>query len=356
MKNATTKGTSAKDRLENLKSTTAQALFERDFKPRQIIIEPWLRTEETAVIWADTGVGKTMLCLSVALAVAGGGSVADWTTSEPRKVLYIDGEMHLQDMKERLEILFDSPNILQREKQKKDALANLEILARQDQTIGAPFFDLTSKESQKVLINRVVRDKVELLILDNFTTLSEGLDDENDSTSFKQVQDFFLQLKRAGIATVLVHHSNKQGKAMRGSTALAATFEAIIGLEKPRISSPGQAKFVAKFNKFRGKGDERLADRTWSLGDDGWLVSEANPEDPSDDPTLAALKSLQFTSRAQIAEELGVNKSTVTRRIQQWEKLGILKEGEADELFSKASELETEWQRSDLYGDEDEAF
>lgn len=325
--------------LKKLKSTSAQALMDREFKPRHTVIAPWLRTEETAVIWAASGVGKTMLCLSIALAVAGGGTLADWEAPTPRKILYVDGEMHLQDIKDRLDLLLNKGRILTTKKEKTIALQNLEILARQDQDIGTSFFDLTTDEAQTALIERVMRDKVELLILDNFTTLTDDLDDENDSTCFKKVQDFFLQLKRAGVATILVHHSNKSGKAMRGSTALETTFEVILGLEKPQISSPGQAKFVAKFSKFRGKGDERLADRTWNLADEGWEISEAAPDDPSEDPIFLALKSLQFTNQSQIAKALGTSKSTVSRRLNSFEAHGLLKPDEATELFAKARDL-----------------
>ena len=134
----------------------------------------------------------------------------------PRYVLYIDGEMHIQDIRERLELLSDPKLGILNASKRLTALANLQILARQDQEIDAPFYDLTDPETHKALIDRVKKEGVELVILDNFTTLSDGLDDENAATSFKKVQGFFLQLKRLGVATVLVHHSTKNGTAMRG--------------------------------------------------------------------------------------------------------------------------------------------
>lgn len=45
-----------------------------------------------------------------------------------------------------------------------------------------------------------------------------------------------LKLKQAGIAAILVHHSNKSEDNYRGSTAIAATFEVISGLEGGRPS------------------------------------------------------------------------------------------------------------------------
>ena len=57
---------------------------------------------ETAIIWAASGVGKTMLGLSLAMALAGGGTVGEWTASRALNVLYVDGEMHEQDIQDRL--------------------------------------------------------------------------------------------------------------------------------------------------------------------------------------------------------------------------------------------------------------
>ncbi|WP_322894595.1 MULTISPECIES: AAA family ATPase [unclassified Yoonia] len=325
--------------LSTLRSSSAEELLARSFRERQPIIQPWLRTEESAVIWAASGVGKTMLCLSVALAVAGGGAVGDWDAPEPRKVLYIDGEMNIQDIKERIEILCATGGILTTKRKRTVALKNLTILARQDQNVGQPFYDLTDPDAQNEILRRVRVGKFELLILDNFTTLTDGLEDENASVAFKQVQDFFLNLKRMGIATILVHHSNKNGGAMRGSTALETTFEVIIGLKKPSISRPGQSSFIADFGKYRSKGDNRLAPRTWKLEEDGWNVNEELPENAEDDPYIKALKSGNYISAAEIGRALGVDRSTVKRRLDRYIAAGDLKATDPQTYYSRAKAM-----------------
>ena len=68
------------------------------------------------------------------------------------------------------------------------------------------------------------------MILDNFSTLGE-VEDENAASSFNAIQQFLLQLKVQGVATMLVHHAGKSGD-FRGSSKLAATFETIIKLER----------------------------------------------------------------------------------------------------------------------------
>jgi len=328
------------NRLQNIKKRTAKELLEAQFSPREMVVEPWLRTEETAVIWAASGVGKTMLSLSLALAVAGGGKVASWDCPKARKVIYVDGEMNEQDIRDRIVHLLHSGAVALSEP--GVALDNLTIIARQGQKVGMPFYDITDKEGQDELLRIANRPGVGLLILDNFTTLTETLDDENDATQFKKVQDFFLQLKRVGVATILVHHSNKSGKQMRGSTALETTFEVVLGLKAPKIGQNGRASFVTEFTKFRGKGDGRLDPKHWTLGDRGWEVSDADPEDLDADPVLLALRSLNYVNQAEIAEKLGLNPSTVSRRIRKMEAIGVLKQGEAKKMFGHAEDLRSE--------------
>jgi hypothetical protein len=322
--------------MSKLRACTARELLNRNFPPRGVVLDPWLRTEETAVIWSASGVGKTWLSLGIALAVAGGGNVGDWTASAPRRVLYIDGEMHLGDVQERVRTLLDCGGVVVPDREV--ALGNLTIVARQGQEVGQEFFDLMNPEHQKALMGRV-RGQAEVLVLDNLSTLSDGLEDENDAGQFKKLQGFLLDMKRAGIVAILVHHANKGGRQMRGSTALETTFEVILGLTKAPLSRPGQASFKTEFGKFRAEGDHRLAARTWTLGEGGWIITDAEPEVGQEDPVVLALRSLDFTTMQEVGDKLGITKSAVSRRLKKARELGDLKDNEAEELFRKARNL-----------------
>ncbi|GGL71070.1 AAA family ATPase [Wenxinia marina] len=328
-----------KQNPKSLRSVTAEDLLNRTFRPRFDVLSPWLRSEESAVLWAASGVGKTMLSLSIALAVAGGGRVGPWNAPKPLKVLYVDGEMNLQDVRDRVELLVGTDGILGTPEEQSQALSNLTITARQDQTVGKAFYDLTNLDSQNCLLDRVRRGKINLLVLDNLTTLTDDLEDENASVAFKKVQDFFLNLKRLGVATILVHHSNKGGKQMRGSSALETTFEVIIGLKKPSIARPGQASFVLEFGKYRAQGDHSLDTQTWTLDGGRWVTSAHLPDDPAENPFFKALKSGRYVSHAEIGRALGVNRSTALRRVNAICAMGHLSRAEVNELFRRAKDL-----------------
>jgi putative DNA primase/helicase len=66
------------------------------------MLTPWLREKGTAMIYSPRGVGKTLLNLSAGYAIASGGTFLDWSAPEPRRVLYVDGEMTAVEMQHRL--------------------------------------------------------------------------------------------------------------------------------------------------------------------------------------------------------------------------------------------------------------
>ena len=57
------------------------------------------------MLYAPRGVGKSWLSLSIGLAVAGGASLLRWSAPRQRNVLYIDGEMPLVSLQERLKAI-----------------------------------------------------------------------------------------------------------------------------------------------------------------------------------------------------------------------------------------------------------
>jgi RecA-family ATPase len=57
---------------------TAGQLLAARFKARQYLLAPWLREQENCMVYAATGVGKSLFAMSAALAVAGGGEFLGW--------------------------------------------------------------------------------------------------------------------------------------------------------------------------------------------------------------------------------------------------------------------------------------
>ena len=249
-----------------LKMPTLDQLLAARFKQRQYLLNPWLREQENCMVYAATGVGKSLFALSAALAVAGGGEFLGWQpdtkpNGEGWRVLYIDGEMHTADIQERVcQLRGGMPKL-----DKAVLDKNLNFLARQHQDAGVQFPSITDQAGQAFVLGQVNTRKVDLVVLDNFSTLGE-VEDENAASSFNAIQQFLLQLKVQEVATMLVHHTGKAEDNFRGSSKLAATFETIIQLERPQVehrksgggwqtrpvqAEHGEAKFRVRWDKVR---------------------------------------------------------------------------------------------------------
>ena len=82
-----------------------------------------------------------------------------------------------------------------------------------------------------------------------------------------------------------------------------------------------------------------MANREWKLTDDGWVISDEQPDNPKDDATYAALTSLRFISYAEIGRELGLDRSTIKRRLDKLVAMRVLKDQEVNDCFDRAREL-----------------
>lgn len=295
-----------------LRTTTLRALLAKSFPKRDYLIEPVMKEGESMMLWAAPGVGKTMLALSLAVAVAGGGEVLGLKGAGGRKVLIIDGEMNEADLQERFRVLI--PAVVG---SNADAVAdNVAIIARQAQALGTAFPDLADEAGQQDVLGRALRGGFDLVILDNFSTLAT-LEDENSSSAMDPVLRFLMQMKQAGVACILIHHSSKAGDKYRGSSKIETTFEAILGLRKPdTLDDNHRASFEMEWTKFRNiRNSATKGKRAWLTEDEGGALVWAHEMSESEEVTrlLATLKTGQHTTQKGLALALGISEPTLTR-------------------------------------------
>ena len=266
---------------------------------------------------------------------AGCGSVAGWNAATPRKGLLVDGEMHIEDLRERLAMLAGAVEGL-------DVAAagqNLVILSRQDQDSEARFPDLAetmtphpgTKSGQDVIMAKVRETGAELVILDNFSTLAE-VADENDASAMSPILSFLMRLKQADVACILVHHAGKAGNDYRGSSKLATTFEVIIGLVRPdgQAVTDG-AVFELLWRKYRGRPTAVTRDAEMRLGADAEGVTGWSTKPTAGAEMLAvvdAVRSGQFSTQQRVATELGLSAVQVGRLKVRAVSQGLISEAE----------------------------
>lgn len=211
---------------------------------------PWLPDKGLVMIFAPRGIGKTLLGLSCAYAIAAGTKLLDWQAARPRRVFYIDGEMPARTMQERLRAV---------EKGLCVALPDpdyLKLLSADITKNGLP--DLCTEDGQAELDDAIGAD-TEVIFVDNLSTLARSAR-ENEGDDWVPMQGWVLAHRRDGRSVVMIHHAGKAG-AQRGTSRREDVLDTVISLKRPDGYSPAEgARFVVEFEKARGIfGDDALA-------------------------------------------------------------------------------------------------
>ena len=76
-----------------------------DLPPRDYLIGEVMCTTSRFILFGETGVGKTLLAACAAGAIAAGAPFLGWEGRRPSRVMYLDGEMPAETLKERVELV-----------------------------------------------------------------------------------------------------------------------------------------------------------------------------------------------------------------------------------------------------------
>lgn len=284
------------------------------FPPRESILSPWLFTQGLSMIYAPRGIGKTHVSLNIAYAVASGGEFLGWKAERPQGVLFVDGEMPASLLQERLITIMLSNT--------KQPRAPLKIVTPDLQSTGIP--DLATPQGQDA-INKHITDDIKVIIVDNLSTCIHS-GKENEGESWLPVQQWALKLRSMGKTVIFIHHSGKGGN-QRGTSRREDTLDTVIALKPPFDYSPEHgACFELHYEKSRGLYGDDVAPFKAQLitMDDGTQVWEKQALEESNQE-----KILQMTkdgmSQTDISNELGVNRSTVSRAVSKLKAEGRLK-------------------------------
>jgi len=213
-----------------------------DIPPREMLLAPILPERSLATLYAPRGLGKSWLALSIGLATATGASLLRWSAPRPRKVLYVDGEMPLVSLQERLKAISAGFG--------HDILNDAFRILAADQVEGG--INLSSGDGQRSL-DPLLMD-LDLLILDNLSTLASTTA-ESASDAWVPIQNWLLKLRRRGVSVLLVHHAGTNGR-QRGTSRREDALDTVIALRRPEDYSPEQgARFEIHFEKLRNRVD-----------------------------------------------------------------------------------------------------
>jgi putative DNA primase/helicase len=204
-----------------------QEFLSLDVKPRAQLLAPILPEKGLAMLYAPRGMGKTFLGLAIAYAVASGTALMRWTAPAARKVLYIDGEMPLATLQQRLANIATGATDIE-----QLAGRNLLILAADYFDEGLP--NLATPAGQAAI--EPLLEGVALIVIDNISTLA-SVGHDNDAESWTPVQEWLLKLRRTGYSVLLIHHAGKGGQ-QRGTSRREDVLDTVIALRHPSDYDP----------------------------------------------------------------------------------------------------------------------
>lgn len=306
------------------------------------ILGSWLTERMACFVHAPSGIGKSWFSLACAVAVAGGGTFAGWKAPKPLKVLVIDGEMSLHDIRENMKFLADTMGC------DSDLLSeNLIVLSKAHVYSGGDFIQMNDPASHVYLEGLVRSKNIGMVVFDNIRTLTSNLN-ENDATSWQPINDLVTTLKR--FATVMViHHDRKNSKGSTegwsGNTNAITVFEARISLQDTKPETIGAdfegvgACFTVKFGKYRGLRSNDILNKVFGLHPkDGWLFKEDEQE--LMEKMIGHLQSGSFKTQKDICDKMSISQSKGTRLKQKIIAAGKVTGEQFEEYLNVAELLE----------------
>jgi hypothetical protein len=291
------RATGIRSRLAALDLVRFQALEVPEIEK---VISPWLPTKGLAMIFAWRGIGKTLLALSCAYAIATGIPLLKWQALKKR-ILYVDSEMPVRLMQQRLATLEAAHDT--------HPGNHFRMLLGDATPDGLP--DLATPGGLAQL-DGVIGD-AEVIFLDNLSTLCRSAR-ENERDDWVAFNEWLLKQRRNGRTVVTVHHAGKGGM-QRGTSGREDILDTVISLRRPEGYTADQgARFIVELDKARSVWGEEARGFIARYEEDRDGAAVWTHEDLADRLDHVADLHRQGKSVRAIADETGLSKSAVARR------------------------------------------
>ena len=222
-------------------------LVEKLKKPLRIM-SPWLNMSSLNMIYADPGVGKTMLAMSLAIGMTRRKwdevNIGPWSIKRPVGCLYVDAEMAEWVFQKRMGMFCNTYG-------EENGLTPLVIIS--SNRFAKKYrrqINLTDQEWRDSLYNFLVdRPRIKCVILDNLSALTPGRD-ENSKKEWDPINQWLISLRHLGLAVVVIHHAGKS-KSQRGTSGHDDPMDVIVSLTRPKGVPKTEARFWVNYLKTR---------------------------------------------------------------------------------------------------------
>lgn len=292
---------------------SAATLDTLDIPERESVVGTWWREGGQGFVFGPRGLGKTWLSVYLARCIAEGRDCGPWTISKARRVLYVDGEMALDALRERDRALRHNP------------AAPLYFLSHdQHFRLTGRGLNLTDPLAQAALMSACEQHRAEVVFLDNLSCLFSGMR-ENDADDWEAVLPWLLTLRRKGIAVCIIHHSGRNGANMRGTSKREDASFWVMRLDAPSVADESVgARFIGRFTKNREGTESEAGPWQWTFQTASG-VTRVNHVRMDNLDSFVQLVNDGMESCRDIAEEMGASKGAVSKWAKRAEKLGRIR-------------------------------
>lgn len=227
-------------------STSLSRIMRMQPEKREYILKPAIFTETCNMIHAPRGLGKTNFALSMAIAIATGGTFLDYKADSPKRVLYLDGELP--------EV--DSIEYLQRACQLANESCDLKKYSKNFKMISShsfpeKVFPQFVFDGMEYINGFCQQFQPDVLIIDSLATVFQWSDTKQ--SDWQIIQKWLISKRNEGVVVILIHHDNKAGTGQRGFSNKEDILNTVIHLQAAKGYQPELgACFRVHYSKSRG--------------------------------------------------------------------------------------------------------
>ncbi len=218
------------------------AWLKRDLPRRDFLLGNFLCTTSRCLLIGETGVGKTLLALGMAGAIAAGADFLGWQGRRRARVMYLDGELPAETFKERMQLI-----AAQYGEDIKLYGYNRDDFGQED------IPPLNSKPGEEWLLREIDHVKPDIIFFDSIMCLLTGNMAEEES--WAPVKSLCRQISSRRIAQVWLHHTGHDPTKGFGTKTREWEMDLVILLSRlDEDDTEGRsAAFQMEFRKVRNR-------------------------------------------------------------------------------------------------------
>jgi RecA-family ATPase len=264
------------------------------------------------MIAGPRGCGKSFLVMLIAYAIVAKKPLWPWGMGSGATVLYLDGEMRLFTIQERLRSIHaknSNPDSIE------EFGNRFQIISRDHASVSIGSIDSVEGQEQ---IEKLISPETKLVLIDNISACTNS--GSENSIAWATTKTWLIKLRQKGISVLLVHHAGKNGQ-QRGSSAHEDLLDYSILLSPlPSSTDRDDTRFSIEHTKLREHFPELRQKYECSI----WTEEEVLRHEIV--PMATQLSDLvkeiirlsgEGLKQSEIAIRLCVNKSTVSRALKE---------------------------------------